>query len=261
MNFYIVDAFSNGVFTGNQAGVCILEDTLEDSEMLKIASEINFSETAFIKKKNNDFQIRWFTPKQEMNLCGHATLAAAKVVNHIYGNDEINFISNSGNLSIKKRNNEYEMNFPIDNYITIEKNKKILKGLGIEDCSEAIKGENTEKIIYILEEETQIKKINPNFDYLKENFNLKGIGVSAKGKKYDIISRYFNPWAGVNEDSVTGSVHTVLANYWTKKLKKNNLNAFQASKRSGVIKIKKQDSKRILLIGKANIFLEGKINL
>lgn len=261
MKLFIVDAFSNGLFTGNQAGVCLTKRNLKDSQMLKIASEINFSETAFVKKEKNNFEIRWFTPKKEMNLCGHATLAAAKVINYLYGNKKIKFSSKSGELFVSEKNNNFEMNFPIDNFRKIEVDKNLLLALGLEKFKEVIKGINTEKIIIIVEDEDIVKKISPNFDFLIENFNLKGLAVSAKSNKFDIISRYFNPWVGVNEDSVTGSVHTVLADYWTEKLSKDNLTAFQASERSGVIKIKKQDSKRILLIGNAEIFLEGNIKL
>jgi PhzF family phenazine biosynthesis protein len=261
MKFYIIDAFSSGLFTGNQAGVCLVEKDLKHSEMLKIASEINFSETAFVKITENSFFIRWFTPEKEMNLCGHATLAAAKVINHEFGIRNIHFISKSGDLFVNSNSENYSLNFPIDDFEYIESDKNLLKDMELDDCVEIIKGVNTKKIILIVKNEDIVSNISPNFYFLREHYNLNGVAVTCEGKKYDIISRYFNPWAGVNEDSVTGSVHTVLGNYWMKKLNKNVLSAYQASKRGGVIKLKKQDSKRILLIGKADIFLEGTINL
>ncbi|MBU5483765.1 PhzF family phenazine biosynthesis protein [Clostridium sp. MSJ-11] len=267
---YIVDAFAKEAFGGNPAGVCILNHSIEDKEMQLIAKEINLSETAFVtidenSLKNNEFNLRWFTPKVEVSMCGHGTLATAQVLFEEIGveENEIKFQTQSGVLVAKKGENGIVLDFPIDKYEMVEVPVELLKAMGIENCKEAAYGKNTKKLILRVEKEEEVLKLTPNFEGMKNlNFNIdvKGVGVTTKGREYDFITRYFNPWAGINEDPVTGTVHTALAKYWGDILGKREFKAYQASDRGGEIIIKIIENGRMEMIGKGIIMLKGEIN-
>lgn len=269
---YQVDAFTGQAFKGNPAAVCILEEDISDELMQSIAKEMNLSETAFVKPLENKnirdcslFSLRWFTPEVEVDLCGHGTLATSKILFDEFNikTDEIRYETKSGILISGKENDKITLDFPIDNFENFELSEDILNAMGIKSYVKAIIGENSRKLVIEVNSEEEVINLKPNFDKLMLlNFNtdVKGIGVTCRGsQKYDFISRYFNPWAGVNEDPVTGSVHTLLAKYWSGKLNKTEMLAKQNSDRGGEISIKVLGNNRVKLSGEAIIVLKGEL--
>lgn len=269
MKVYQVDAFTDKVFKGNPAAVCILDREIDEKIMQRVAMEMNLSETAFISKKNkkdNEYGIRWFTPTKEVSLCGHATLAASEILfnqlNIPY--DEVVFSSKSGELKAYKDAKGIRLDFPSDGAMEASAKEYIdlLKAMGISKYENIIIGKNTKKLVVHLGCQKEVLEINPNFEQMKRlNISsIKGVGVTAESEySHDFISRYFNPWAGVNEDPVTGSVHTLLATYWSEILNKDELRAYQASKRGGEIILRLQKNNRLALIGKAKTILKGEL--
>lgn len=269
---YIVDSFTKVSFGGNPAGVCILKENIEDETMALIAGEINLSETAFvvatdddIKNKNNKLSLRWFTPKVEVSMCGHGTLATAKVLFEDLGleGEEIHFNTLSGVLIAKKDKDGIILDFPMDEYETVEVPCELLKAMGINSYKEAVCGKNTKKLVIEVEKEEEILNLKPNFEAMKNlsfDIDIKGVGVTTESEKYDFVTRYFNPWAGINEDPVTGTVHTVLAKYWGDKLGRKEFRAYQASERGGEIVIKLLQNGRMEMIGEGVIVLKGEIS-
>lgn len=260
-----VDSFTDIPFRGNPAGVCILEKPICDEQMQNIAREMCLSETAFVSSDSvGSFEIRWFTPKFEVDLCGHATMAAAKILYDFYNikEDWIAFNSKSGVIRTFRNKDEIMLDFPIDEVEReVDCSPELLQALGIKTYKKAVIGKNTRKLIIHLEDFEEVQIVMPNSKKLMEiGFDtvVKGIGVTSDGYgKYDFITRYFNPWAGVDEDPVTGSVHTLLASYWSKILNKNELLSYQASERGGEIRIKLADNKRVELWGKAVVVAVG----
>ncbi|MDI9216586.1 PhzF family phenazine biosynthesis protein [Clostridium tertium] len=274
IKIYQVDAFTSEAFKGNPAAVCILQDDISDEVMKNIAQEMNLSETAFVKSLENSrisdckmFSLRWFTPEVEVDLCGHATIATSKVLFDEFNIKEqhIKYETKSGLLTAKKENEKISLDFPIDNPLDFNLTQDILDAMGIRSYSKAIIGEKTRKLVIEVKDKENIINLKPNFEILKSlkfKSDVKGIGVTCRGnEKYDFISRYFNPWDGINEDPVTGSVHTLLANYWSNKLNKIQLNAYQASHRGGEISLKVLENDRVKLSGEAVIVLRGELYL
>lgn len=272
IKIYQVDAFTSESFKGNPAAVCILEDDISDELMKNIAQEMNLSETAFVKHlknsnigKGNLFSLRWFTPEVEVDLCGHATIATSKVLFDEFNIKEqyIKYETKSGLLTSKKKDEKISLDFPIDKALDFNLTQDILDAMGIRSYSKAIIGEKTRKLVIEVKDKENIINLKPNFEILKSlkfKSDVKGIGVTCRGnEKYDFISRYFNPWAGINEDLVTGSVHTLLANYWSNKLNKMDMNAYQASNRSGEISLKLLENDRVKLSGETVIVLRGEL--
>lgn len=274
IKIYQVDAFTSEAFKGNPAAVCILENDISDELMKNIAQEMNLSETAFVKPlknfnigKGNLFSLRWFTPEVEVDLCGHATIATSKVLFDEFNIKEqyIKYETKSGLLTAKKKDEKISLDFPIDKALDFNLTQDILDAMGIRSYSKAIIGEKTRKLVIEVKDKENIINLKPNFEILKSlkfKSDVKGIGVTCRGnEKYDFISRYFNPWDGINEDPVTGSVHTLLANYWSNKLNKMDMNAYQASNRSGEISLKLLENDRVRLSGEAVIVLRGELYL
>lgn len=274
IKIYQVDAFTSEAFKGNPAAVCILENDISDELMKNIAQEMNLSETAFVKPlknsnigKGNLFSLRWFTPEVEVDLCGHATIATSKVLFDEFNIKEqyIKYETKSGLLTAKKKDEKISLDFPIDKALDFNLTQDILDAMGIRSYSKAIIGEKTRKLVIEVKDKENIINLKPNFEILKSlkfKSDVKGIGITCRGnEKYDFISRYFNPWAGINEDPVTGSVHTLLANYWSNKLNKMDMNAYQASNRSGEISLKLLENDRVRLSGEAVIVLRGELYL
>lgn len=267
IKFYQVDTFTDEAFRGNPAGVCILDEIISDDIMQKIAFEMNLSETAFvIPVEDNRYNLRWFTPEIEVPLCGHATLASSAVLFDEYNvsSNEIYFQTKSGTLISNLDDKQITLDFPIDEaiYQGFEIKDDFLNALGIKKYEKVFLGKNTKKLVFQLKNKNQVLNLKPNFDLLNQIDCswLKGIGVTAKDDEgFDFISRYFNPWAGVNEDSVTGSVHTVLASYWSELLRKNKLKAYQASRRGGELGLSIEENKRVEISGKYRIVLSGEI--
>lgn len=256
---YQVDAFTDKVFSGNPAAVCPLKEWLSDEIMLSIALENNLSETAFININSSPFFIRWFTPKTEVDLCGHATLAAARILLDEYlpkDTNELLFNSRRGELKAFKKNGLIYLDFPRDNPKKVEENFSIGEALGVQP-SHLLKGQDD--FLAIFENEQLIISMDPNFNKLSK-INSRGLIVSAQGNNVDFVSRFFAPQSGINEDPVTGSAHTVLTPYWAEVLKKDELTARQHSSRGGYLKCQLLKN-RVLIGGSSVRFMEGKLQL
>ncbi len=257
IKLYQIDAFSNQLFSGNPAAVCPLEKWLPDEIMQAIAMENNLAETAFVNLDSDPYELRWFTPKTEVDLCGHATLATAKVLFDRYlkkERTEISFNSRSGILRANKQDEKIFLDFPRD-LPTPVLNFDFLTNAICLKPEVVFKGKDD--YLAILKSETAVKEILPNFTKL-EALDCRGVIVSAPGDKYDFVSRFFAPQTGINEDPVTGSAHTLLTPYWSERLRKKKLNAFQCSSRGGLLTCQLLND-RVLIGGKAKMFLEGTI--
>ena len=254
---YFVDAFTDSIFSGNPAAV-IFTDLDDKKLMQKIASENNLSETAFVNISNDINSIRWFSPVKEVDLCGHATLASGFVYFNFIKKDEneVSFMSASGELSVRKTDELYELNFPKDNIKKINLIDEVEDSIGIKPIETYIGDIN---LFALLDSEDDLRTLTPNFNKL---INLEGQGliVSSRSKEYDFVSRYFCPKYGINEDPVTGSAHTTLIPYWSEKLNSEELVAKQVSERGGVLYCKNKDT-RVLIAGKAVLFMKGEIEL
>ncbi|MGD0710994.1 MAG: PhzF family phenazine biosynthesis protein [Bacteroidales bacterium] len=256
LKLYQVDAFAEKLFMGNPAGECPLDKWLSDEVMQKIAMENNLSETGFFVKEGDAYHIRWFTPAVEVDLCGHATLAAAHVIFEYRKHDSkvIHFTSRSGDLFVRKENDLLVLDFPADKIERTEIPATLIKALGIAP-KEAYKGGSDYLLVY--ESQEQVEKINPNFKILAQT-GSRGFIVTARGNDCDFVSRFFAPGVGVDEDPVTGSAHTTLTPYWYKVLGKNEMTAMQLSKRKGHLKCKYL-GERVEIAGKAKTYLIGEI--
>lgn len=264
LDVFIVNAFSEKIAEGNPAGVVIYEAGLSDEILQSIAIDIGKSETAFVNKlSENRYGIRWFSPKKEMPICGHATLAAAKVVFDTNQGDKISFESSADLLMTeKKADGTISMDFPLDNYKKIAVDEvyfKFFPGISIEEC---IIGTKTRKVILRIDEHDNLESIKPEYEKMQNSIGIytSGIGITKKSKIYDFESRYFNPWAGVNEDPITGSVHTVLSRYWGEVLNKDTMVARQSSYRPGILGLRNKDD-RVYISGKSKIVICGKLQL
>ena len=257
LKYYQVDAFTKNVFKGNPAGV-IFTNLDDETIMQKIAFENNLSETAFVNLSKDTNHIRWFSPLKEVDLCGHATLASGFAYFNFINKDknEVTFMSASGELSVSKNNDLYELNFPKDNLTKIDLEDRVEDSIGVKPVETYIGDIN---LIAILDSEDAIKELNPDFNKL---INLEGQGliVTAQSNEYDFVSRYFCPKYGINEDPVTGSAHTSLIPYWSERLKSSELVAKQVSDRGGVLYCKNKDT-RVLISGKAVLYMKGEIKL
>lgn len=260
IKIFQVDAFTDQLFSGNPAAVCILDKWLEDDLMQSIADENNLAETAFVVPNGKDFGIRWFTPTTEVDLCGHATLASGFVIFHLLGYQEslIQFYSpRSGALRVTKNEDMLYLDFPTDKLEIINGQQNLF-----ELCIGVVPGEvykGKTDYMAVIDNESVLKNLQPNLEAISQ---LKGRGliVTAKGDTVDFVSRFFAPQSGIDEDPVTGSAHTTLLPVWAKKLGKNKFVARQLSKRGGHL-ICELNNDRCLIGGKAKLFLTGEINL
>ena len=257
---YQVDAFAEQVFEGNPAAVCILDSWPEDDWMQKIAMENNLAETAFVVPNGEIFELRWFTPELEVDLCGHATLASAFVLfeNDRVPSDTIEFLSpRSGPLHVSKTNEGMLiLDFPADDVQTVAPNPELNTAMGKEPL-ETWKGKTDYMLVY--RNQAEIKSLSPNFLML-DKVNARGVIATAAGDEVDFVSRFFAPQSGVNEDPVTGSAHTSLTPYWAQKLGKQRLTARQISKRGGNL-ICENTPPRVKIGGRAVLYLVGEITV
>ncbi|MDR2919466.1 MAG: PhzF family phenazine biosynthesis protein [Tannerella sp.] len=254
---YQVDAFADKLFSGNPAAVCPLEKWLSNETMQQIATENNLAETAFYVKKDTQYEIRWFTPAVEVDLCGHATLATAFVLFDIenHPGNEIRLYSHrSGLLTVTKNNQYFTLNFPADTLQSIELTSEITNGFNIKPHL-AFKGKTDYLLIY--DNENEIRSLKPDLNIISK-LDARGIIVSSKGEKNDFVSRFFAPRVGVNEDPVTGSAHTTLTPYWSGILNKKELTAMQLSERTGFLICKNLDD-RVEISGQCKLYLSGEI--
>lgn len=254
---YQVDAFASAVFEGNPAAVCPLEQWLDDDIMQQIAMENNLSETAFFVKQDEDYYLRWFTPTTEVDLCGHATLASAHVLfEHLgYEHELIQFSTNSGTLKVRKEDDQLTMDFPASDLNEAELPSFLEEAVGIP--AKALYRDTD--YLYIVENEAQVRDLDPDIPLL-EKADVRGIIVTAPGDEADFVSRFFAPAAGVDEDPVTGSAHTMLTPYWSNRLGKDELTGRQVSQRGGTVYCH-QVGDRVELSGQACTFMQGKITI
>lgn len=260
---YQVDSFTNEVFRGNPAGVCLLEKSIEESMMKSIAAEMAVSETAFLNI--NDYTLRWFTPEVEVALCGHGTLAAVCVLQElglVSIGDSVSFKTLSGKLTASIHKNQTELQFPMPELEPTKIAQPYLDGLGLAEHS-LVEGFNYgEKQLLIVNDESVVLELKPNFSALKA---LPGRGITvaavATREDVDVVSRYFAPWVGVDEDPVTGTSHCALAKYFSMRLKKEKLLGYQASKRGGFVSMKLETQDLVVLGGQAVISLKGHIRV
>jgi PhzF family phenazine biosynthesis protein len=263
MKTYFVDSFTNQKFKGNPAAVCIVESDLEDVTMQSIATEIGFSETAFIKKiENNTYSIRFFTPKMEISLCGHATLASSKIIFDTTTFQTITFINcENVELKIAKANGEIVMEFPVYETIEIDVPKSVTDALGIEKTVETRFSPDRKIILIEINNSDTLANLKPNFSALVNSYNgINGVLVTAQSNSsdFDFHYRYFWPWAGTNEDPVTGGIQTFLTKYWAAKLNKNKFKAFQSSSRTGMMRTELLEDK-VLIYGEAVTVFKGEL--
>jgi PhzF family phenazine biosynthesis protein len=254
---YHLDTFTNEVFKGNPAAICPLPEWLADDVLLKIAAENNLSETGFYVIKEDNVEIRWFTPAVEVDLCGHATLGSAFAIYNYenYGKDIINFYSpRSGNLSVTVKQDKFVLNFPTDKFKEIELTDELISATDKTPIA-AFKGKTDYMLVFDKQED--IETIQPNLSFMA-GVDVRGFIVTAKGKTHDFVSRFFGPAVGVNEDPVCGSAHTTLVPYWANQLGKTELKALQVSKRSGELHCRYL-GERVELGGTAVLYMKGEI--
>lgn len=259
LKIYQADTFTCELFGGNPAAVCPLEMWLDDKTMQNIAMENNLAETAFFVKNGDTFEIRWFTPTVEVDLCGHATLAAAYVLFFCegYPSETIHFVSaRSGDLFVRKDDDWLILDFPADNVIQTDLTDKILSCFNVKPL-EAYRGKTD--LMLVFDSEDSIRNLTPAFGNIME-IERRGIIVTARGNEVDFVSRFFAPQSGIDEDPVTGSAHTTLVPYWAKQLNRSEFTAMQLSARKGFLKCRFLNQ-RIEISGRACLFMKGEIFL
>ena len=255
---YQVDAFTLTQFAGNPAAVCRLNSWLPAHVMQAIASENNLAETAFTVREGERWGIRWFTPKVEVDLCGHATLAAAYVLFRWEGvaGERIAFDSRSGELTVTRRDDWLTLDFPSLPAGRLTPHPRLIDGLGTQPL-EILAAKDTYLVVYASEEDVRL--LNPNYEVLRTMDRL-GVIVTARAAEVDFVSRFFAPAAGIDEDPVTGSAHCTLAPYWAQRLNKSELRARQVSARGGELRVETA-ADRVLISGQVAPYLRGTIEL
>jgi PhzF family phenazine biosynthesis protein len=254
---YQVDAFAGQVFAGNPAAICPLESWLPDAQMQSIAAENNLAETAFFVRNGKGFKLRWFTPAVEVDLCGHATLASASVILNDLTPAErsVSFETKSGTLTVTRDGDLYSMDFPSRPPEPCEPFAGLVPALGGQP--EAVLAARDYFVVYSSEEE--LRALKPDMAGLMKIDRFATI-ATAPGRECDFVSRFFAPSKGIPEDPVTGSAHCSLIPYWSKRLGKKKLHAFQVSSRGGELWCEDR-GERVLISGKAVRFFEGTIFL
>jgi len=254
-----VDSFTDRPFAGNPASVCLLDGPRDERWMQSVANEMNLSETAFLIKRDDGFDLRWFTPEAEVDLCGHATLASAHVLweEDILGKQETaRFHTRSGLLSATRKEGWIEMDFPAELHKPAIAPPALTRALG---ATPVYTGKNRFDYLVELESEEVLRNLHPDFSLLK-TIPARGVIVTAPSdsKDYDFVSRFFAPAVGINEDPVTGSAHCCLGPYWQKRLKKDFFTAYQASRRGGIVRVNVKGA-RVMLSGQAVTILRGEL--
>jgi PhzF family phenazine biosynthesis protein len=259
---YQVDAFADQLFAGNPAAVCPLTEWLPRETMQAIAAENNLAETAFFvpSATNNgaDFDLKWFTPTVEVDLCGHATIATAKVLFDLlgYAQSEIRFHTNSGLLIVTRQGDWLTLNFPADPPVRVSPSfhEELTAALGIEPV-EVYAGKTD--LLVVVPDPATVEALTPDFRALGQ-IKARGIIVTAPGTDIDFVSRFFGPASGIDEDPVTGSAHTTLTPYWAERLDRTTLTARQLSRRGGYLRLALLED-RVEISGQAVVYLKGEI--
>ncbi len=259
LRYFVVDAFTNQTFAGNPAAVVPLERWADDQWLQNVAMEMNLAETAFLVPNVAGYDLRWFTPRIEVDLCGHATLASAIALTHLNkfpDESDIAFSTRSGVLRAERKGSWYQLDFPIQPEDASESPAGLEESLGV---TPRYVGRN--KFDYLLEVESEgvLRAIAPDFKRLAM-IQCRGVIVTARSddSHFDFVSRFFAPSVGVDEDPVTGSAHCCLADFWSKRLSKTKMIGYQASARGGTVQVEVQ-GERVLLGGEGVIFAEGEL--
>ena len=257
IQLYVVDSFTDKLFAGNPAAVCVLDEWLPAEVLQKIAAENNLSETAFFVLREQSPYLRWFTPKAEIDLCGHATLAAGFVALEFGrpGASSITFDSMSGPLTVSKNGPLFTLDFPSRDAQVVTPPQALLDALGVE----AAEVRKARDYVVVLSSEQQVRELRPNFALLRE-LDALGVAVTARGDTVDFVSRAFFPKIGIDEDPVTGATHCSLAPYWAARLGKAELSARQISARGGDL-VCRVEGERVFISGQARLFSRGEISL
>ena len=250
MRQYIVDAFTDKVFHGNQAAVCVLEEWLPEERMMDITRENNFSETAFTVKEGEKYHLRWFTPGGAIDLCGHATLATAFVLLNYYekGAGQVVFDTLSGDLIVNRRGELFEMEFPAYALRSVPVTDAMEEALGIRP----VEAYMARDLLCVLDDEQAVRQLKPDLEKIREIDGLL-LHVTARGREEDCVSRSFAPKLSVAEDPVCGSGHCHIIPYWAEVLGKDELVAYQASRRGGTLYCRREGDK-IFMAGKAVLY-------
>ncbi|HZS78716.1 MAG TPA: PhzF family phenazine biosynthesis protein [Ktedonobacteraceae bacterium] len=256
---YQVDSFTNRPFAGNPAGVCILAQPREDAWMQNVACEMNLSETAFLLQQEDGYNLRWFTPAVEVDLCGHATLASAHILwetGTLPPDQQARFYTRSGLLTADRRGEWIEMDFPAKPEEPADAPDEVLEALSVP--AKYI-GRSQFDLLVELDSEDVVRAVKPNFGLL-ERVPVRGVIVTSRSDsgEYDFVSRFFAPAVGVNEDPVTGSAHCCLSPFWSKRLGRNELVGYQASARGGVVRVRLEGD-RVRIGGQAVTVLKGEL--
>lgn len=250
MKQYVVDAFTDAVFHGNQAAVCVLDQWPDEALMMDITRENNFSETAFTVKEGEKYHLRWFTPGGEIDLCGHATLGAAFVLMNFYEReaDELIFSTLSGDLKVRREGELYEMEFPAYALRPVAVTDAMTAALGIRPSAAYM----ARDLLCVLDDEQTVRSLKPDLEKIKQLDGLL-VHVTARGRETDCVSRSFAPKLSVAEDPVCGSGHCHIVPYWADRLGRDELVAFQASRRGGTLYCRRE-GRRVFLAGKAALY-------
>jgi PhzF family phenazine biosynthesis protein len=256
-----VDAFTDRRFAGNPAAVCVLPEPGDQRWMQQVANEMNLSETAFLDKREDGYNLRWFTPSVEIALCGHATLASAHVLwetGQLDGDEEARFHTKSGLLTAKRRGEWIELDFPATPAAPAPLPDGLAEALGVEP---QYVGRNAFDYLIEVESEEALRAIKPDFTRLK-SLGVRGVIVTSPSAsaRYDFVSRFFAPGSGVDEDPVTGSAHCCLGPFWAERLGRKELTAYQASSRGGIVRVRPSGD-RVYLGGQAVTVLRGELLL
>ncbi len=258
MRYYVVDAFTDKPFGGNPAGICLPETPLGTAVMQQIAFENNLSETAFLYKRDGYYDLKWFTPETEIDLCGHATLASAFVLMNFVENgiETIDFETLSGKLTVRRSGDKYIMNLPSRKPTPCLKPDILEAALGVS----VLETHRARDLFVLVEQESDVRALTPDLTKLRMINDVFAFIVTAKGSDCDFVSRFFAPNAGIPEDPVTGSSHTTLIPFWSKRLGKTELSARQLSRRGGFLSCRDLGA-RVEIGGKAVLYLEGAIKV
>lgn len=256
-----VDAFTNTPFAGNPAAVCVLPNPPADSWMQNVAQEMNLSETAFLVRQEDGFNLRWFTPTVEVPLCGHATLASAHVLwseGHLSADESARFYTKSGLLIAQRQGDWIELDFPVNRSEATASAPELAQALGVP-----IKTVVKNSLGYLVEVESEelVHQLKPNFEQLRtlSVANVIVTSLTQLSSEFDFVSRFFAPGLGIDEDPVTGAAHCCLAPFWRDRLGKDEFLAYQASSRGGVVKVRYPGGDRVFLSGQAVTVLRGEL--
>jgi len=259
LTLYQVDAFTTQPFSGNPAAVCVLPEPAEASWMQNVAREMNLSETAFLHRVEDGYNLRWFTPATEVDLCGHATLASAHILwerGHLEAGEEARFHTLSGLLTAQRRGEWIEMDFPAEPETAVEAPAGLGQALGVQP---RYTGKNRFDFLVEVDTEDALRTLQPDYTALAR-LASRGVIVTSRSnaRDYDFVSRFFAPAVGINEDPVTGSAHCCLGPYWAGRLGKGEFLAYQASSRGGVVQVRLA-GERVLLGGQAVTVLRAEL--